>query len=1337
MFRKVIVPNRGEIAARILLTLKKMGICGVLAYAKADEDSLAVDMADEVVCLGAGGATETYLDAGKVLEAAKMAGADALHPGYGFLSENAAFARRCAKDGICFIGPSPELIETFGRKHAARSLAGDADVPVLPGTGLLGGAGEALALADEIGYPVMLKSTAGGGGIGMRACHSPRELEEAFPAVSHLAEGNFHDAGLFLERCVPCPRHVEVQVFGNRHGETVAFTERDCSLQRRNQKIMEESPAPGLPCTMRGELRAAALRLAKQANYRNAGTVEFLYDAQAQAFYFLEVNTRLQVEHGITEAIHGIDLVEWMVKEAAGELTGLQALAGYRPLASSADHSPSAPGTYPPGTRIPALPAGSHALEARIYAEDPWRGFLPCAGRIDHAVFPGDGDGDGHSARSGPPSPMAGKDALPAADTPNGMPRSVPPSPMTGEDPPSVRAILRVDTWIKKGSTVSPLFDPLLAKIIVTGADRAEAIRNMRDALDATRIYGVQTNAGYLRALLDTEEYQTGGFHTGTFARFSPVEPTLEVLEGGIQTTVQSYPGFAGYWSVGVPPCGPMDSYSFRLGNRLLGNREDAPGLEMTLRGGSYRFRTNLCFCLAGADMGAKLDAAPIRLYQVYDASAGSLLELGACDVGMRTYLLVAGGFDVPAVLGSAATFVDGRFGGHGGRALRTGDVLHLGQRPPHTPAKGLAIPADHRPTIGHEWIIGVLPGPQPTEEYLLPSYMEGLEETVYEVNFNSNRTGVRLNGPAPQWSREDGGDAGLHPSNIHDNAYAVGALDLTGDQSILLGVDGPSLGGFVCPVTTAKGELWKLGQLRPGDRVRFRLLGLAQAKAIGDALETHLAQASPHGAKPPQPPQAGDHFATPPQPPQAGDHFATTPQPPLARDCIAAPQPPQARDCIATTPQSPLARDCIAAAVLARETVAGIPITLRLCGDENILAEFGEMELDIGNRLRVHVLMGALSEQGLPICDLTPGIRSLQVSFDTRRICVGDMADAILEANRTLPDLGDMAVPSRVFHLPLSFDDPGARLAAARYQQTVRPDAPWCPSNLEFIRRINGLPDIDAVRRIVFDASYLVLGLGDVYLGAPVATPIDPRHRLVTTKYNPARPWTPENAVGIGGAYLCIYGMEGPGGYQLVGRTLQMWNPLQETPHFPKGKPWLLNFFDQIRFYPMEADELLRAREDFPRGRFPLQVEDSTFRLDAYRQFLKDNEASIRSFAEGQSKAFAAERAMWKAKGLDTFHSQMPPGTSPPGPTRSGLPDGVHGVRAGIPGSVWKILSSPGHAVRKGEAVLMLESMKMEFPQNADLDGVVDEIFVQPSEQVAAGQLLFGIRQANTPSVA
>jgi len=648
-----------------------------------------------------------------------------------------------------------------------------------------------------------------------------------------------------------------------------------------------------------------------------------------------------------------------------------------------------------------------------------------------------------------------------------------------------------------------------------------------------------------------------------------------EVVRPGMLTTVQDWPGRVGYWHVGVPPSGPMDDLSFRLGNRALGNTEGAPGLECTLAGPALRFAVPTRVCVTGAPTDVRIDGMPVPQWRPVLVPAGGVLDVGGVrGPGMRCYVLIAGGIEVDEYLGSASTFTLGGFGGGTGTALRAEDVLRLG--PDHGHAV-TAVPADHRPAFSRRWELAVTEGPHGAPEFFTRADIDTILGTDYEVHFNSDRTGVRLVGPKPRWAREDGGEAGLHPSNIHDTAYSVGALDFTGDTPILLGPDGPSLGGFVCPVTVVAAERWKLGQLTPGDRVRFvpvRADHAASARDLGEARRASWPIVLSAG---------GD-----------GD-------------------------------------DGVLTRGRADEHTS---ITYRRAGDDGVLVEYGDMTLDLGLRARVHALHQHLLERAEPgITEITPGVRSLQVRVDPDRLATPKLLSLLAEAEESLPAAEELVVPSRTVHLPLSWDDPATKEAIIRYMHGVRSDAPWCPWNIEFIRRMNGLGSVDEVFETVFAAEYLVLGLGDVYLGAPVATPTDPRHRLVTTKYNPARTWTPENAVGIGGAYLCIYGMEGPGGYQFVGRTTQVWN--HRAPGGPgDADPWLLRWFDRIHWHPVSAEELLDLRADTAAGRGELRTEDGEFRLADYRKFLDANADSIGEFRTKQAAAFATERQSWRTSG-------------------------------------------------------------------------------------------------------
>ena len=377
---------------------------------------------------------------------------------------------------------------------------------------------------------------------------------------------------------------------------------------------------------------------------------------------------------------------------------------------------------------------------------------------------------------------------------------------------------------------------------------------------------------------------------------------------------------------------------------------------------------------------------------------------------------------------------------------------------------------------------------------------------------------------------------------------------------------------------------------------------------------------------------------------------------------------------------------------------------------------------LDVELRIRVHALMTELERMALPgIIDIVPGIRSLQVHFD------GDLLDqratltALIDAEERLGDLEDFSIPSRIVHLPLSWRDPATIETIQKYMGAVRDDAPWCPDNIEFIRRINGLPDADAVENLIFDANYLVFGLGDVYLGAPVATPVDPRHRLVTTKYNPARTWTPPNVVGIGGAYMCIYGMEGPGGYQLFGRTIQVWNTYRQTDAFIEGKPWLLRFFDQIRFYPVSADELTEWRREFPNGRRSIKIEPSEFRLADYRAFVAENAESIAEFEARRQEAFDEERAEWQRRG-EFDRITEPEVVEDAQAGAIDLPDGADLIEAPYGGVVSKLLVAAGDEVNAGDRIAVIEAMKMEAPVESPGSGTVAALYMQEGKSLQPG---------------
>ncbi|MEK7428114.1 MAG: acetyl/propionyl/methylcrotonyl-CoA carboxylase subunit alpha [Pseudomonadota bacterium] len=443
MFSKILIANRGEIAVRIIKTCRRMGIATVVVYSEADADSMAVELADESVFIGAAPAAESYLVADKIVAACRETGAEAVHPGFGFLSENAGFAKRLAAEGIVFIGPNPAAIEAMGDKIESKKFAGRANVSVVPGhVGEIDDTAHALKIAGEIGYPVMIKASAGGGGKGIRVAWKEKDVEEGFPAVRAEAKASFGDDRIFIEKFIESPRHIEIQVLGDKHGNVVHLFERECSIQRRNQKVIEEAPSPLLDEATRAAMGAQAVALAKAVNYDSAGTVEFVA-GQDKSFYFLEMNTRLQVEHPVTELITGVDLVEQMIRSAYGEK-----------LAFGQDD----------------LAINGWAIESRIYAEDPYRGFLPSIGRLSRYLPPAEGDVGG--------------------------------------------ATVRNDAGVREGDEISMFYDPMISKLSTWAPDRLAAIDAMGRALEDFHIEGPGQNIPFLAAVMDQERFRSGVLST-------------------------------------------------------------------------------------------------------------------------------------------------------------------------------------------------------------------------------------------------------------------------------------------------------------------------------------------------------------------------------------------------------------------------------------------------------------------------------------------------------------------------------------------------------------------------------------------------------------------------------------------------------------------------------------------------------------------------------------------------------------------------------------------------------------------------------------------------------
>ena len=447
MFSKILIANRGEIAVRIMRTARRLGIKTVAVYSEADEGSLHIEMADQAVAIGPAPAAQSYLVAERIVEAARRTGAQAVHPGFGFLAENSGFARALEAAGIVFIGPTPDAIAAMGDKIESKRLAQRAGVSTVPGyVGEVASRREAVRIAAEIGYPVMIKASAGGGGKGMRIARTEQEVAEGMRSAMSEAKSSFGDERVFVERFIERPRHIEIQVLGDAHGNVIHLGERECSVQRRHQKVIEEAPSPFLDETMRQAMGSQAVALAKAVAYRSAGTVEFIV-APDRSFYFLEMNTRLQVEHAVTEMVTGLDLVEEMIRVAAGERLRL---------------------------RQEDVALTGSAIEARLYAEDPSRNFVPSTGRLVRYRPPPEGER------------------------------------------------LRIDSGVVEGSEISMYYDPMIAKLITYGDTRAEAIDGMADALDAFYVRGISHNLAFLNAVVTSDRFRSGDLSTGFIAEEFP-----------------------------------------------------------------------------------------------------------------------------------------------------------------------------------------------------------------------------------------------------------------------------------------------------------------------------------------------------------------------------------------------------------------------------------------------------------------------------------------------------------------------------------------------------------------------------------------------------------------------------------------------------------------------------------------------------------------------------------------------------------------------------------------------------------------------------------------------
>ncbi|KAL4932812.1 carbamoyl-phosphate synthase L chain, ATP binding domain-containing protein [Aspergillus undulatus] len=1041
-----LVANGGEIAAPI--------------FSAADAHTPHVTTADIALPLVGNTVADTYLHGRQILDLACQSEADAVIPGYSFLAENAEFAAAVEAVGLVWIGSTADQMRELGLMHRAREIAIAAGLPVVPGTkGLESSLETALEEAEKIGYPVMAKSTAGGSGIGLYRCDDAAELREAFDGVRRLGQANFGDDGVFIEPFIENARHIEVQVLGDGNGWVVCAGERDCSLQRRNQKVVEETPAAFVPVKARQAMRDAAVTLAASAKYRNVGTVEFIFDIDGGLAYFLEMNTRLQAdtrlqaEHPITEEVTGLDLVRCMVSIAMQDCSAIFAKE-------------------------------RNEMTVSVYAESPLQEFRPSSGKL-----------------------------------------------------------------ITAGQELSSPYDPMLAKLIAHAPDRAAAARKMSEVLSKTIITGVETNIPFL----------SGTFTTKSLDTFPYKANVVEIIDPGSQLAVQDFPG-NGYWHIGVPPSGPMDNYSFQLANCLVGNGSHAAGLECAVQGPTLLFCCASLIAVVGAD-------APVYI------AGKDRLSIGTVKNGARAYVAVRGGIQMPLVMGSRSTFVAGHLGGHNGRNLRVGDLLPL------TPvidtdkiditarAPRLPLPT----STAREWVVSVLPGPHGSPTHFTEAGLLRLFTGEWTVHYNSNRIGVRLSGPRAEWARQTGGDAGLHPSNIHDSPISCERDQLHWGRS--RGVDGgrAKLGRFVVFATVVEAELWKFGQTLPGDCLYLRPIDFDAAQALSKEWKR------------------------------------------------------------------------------------------RQAGDRALLLEFGSAD-NFNLRQTFHILSFIEQHCRAPIPnveELTSGVRSIHVQLEAH-FSLPQVLDSLVSHELALGTQIPPRLPSRIVHMPLAFKDEKSRKAIARYMSTIRFSAPYLPNQVE---------------QYIHAATFLFLGLGDVYQGSPCAIPLDPRHRLFGTKYNLSRSFTPRGAVGVAGQYLCIYATDSPG---------------RLPTHGAYGI-----YLGWITFYDVaegDLDEAERAGtvEDL------VKITHTELDLNQYEQWLSDNSESICAVREERSEA------VHKAEFFEKLLKPYQPSTMMSGER----------VKVPFPGRCFRC------AVDEGDQI-WVESNRMEVKISSPVSGKCAKLLVAEGDVV------------------
>ncbi|XP_065656850.1 uncharacterized protein LOC124806726 isoform X2 [Hydra vulgaris] len=1211
----ILIYNRGEIACRILRTCQKLGIQTVGIYTPEDQFSSHIKETDFKIELPPGDLYLNYLNVDFIVEKSLKLNVTAVHPGYGFVSESAEACLKFENAGIIWIGPSATNIIDFSCKLSSKNIARSCGVPITD-YAIVDSFESCLKESEIIGYPVILKLSSGGGGIGMYRCENKSDVIKYFPLAELKTKNMFKDSKILIEKFLSNCHHIEIQIIGDGNGNVISLAERECSIQRRNQKLIEEAPSPFLSQETRQKMCSAAIKLAEFVSYRSVGTVEFLVDdSKPNEYFFLEVNTRLQVEHAVTEMVFNVDLVEIMIKLACFSVPEIS-LKNFRQNKG-------------------------HSIEVRIYAEDCLNSFMPSCGQLTHVYFPQD------------------------------------------------NVNTRIETWIENGTVISPLYDPLLAKVICFAQTREDCVKKLLKCLKKTIIQGVSTNLEFLTEVLKHELFIKGKTLTSFLNNFSYVSYTAQVLEPGMYSTIQDYPGRVGYWNIGVPPSGPMDSRNFRIANYLVENDLKAAGIEILYDCLVLKFNCNSLIAVTGASAQVKINNISFNMYESIFVPKNGTLEIRLDHkqpsvaignvAGCRAYLAIQGGCQTMPYLGSRSTFPSGNFGGLNGTTLKMFDTIPLLKKTIKT--NFFKWPPQLKPTLSNTWEVLALAGPHSEPDYFTKEDIINLWSSSYEVNHNSNRLGIRLETAwKPTWSRKSGGDAGFHPSNVHDYAYSINSVNFSGNTPIILTVDGPSLGGFVCPLTIIQSESWKIGQFKPGDKVKFVQIDYNYA-IESLKLESHLLNGK-------------------------------------FNEC-----------CVLKTPRIDPCNSINPVFNIRMPNLKEPKVLFRLTGDHHVLIEFELNEFEIENRFYIQVILNKLKHLNYDyVLEMVPGVSTLLVKYNPFLISAIQLADLITNLIPNSKDVNEMKIACRSVRLPLAFHDYWSLQAISRYMKTICNNAPYLPDNCNFVQSINGFKSLEDLTSILVDTTYIVLGLGDVYLGAPLAVPYDPRHRIITTKYNPARTFTPEGAVGIGGIYMCIYGMESPGGYQLIGRTLPIWNTYS-------SKPWLFDYFDMIKFYLVNDNELVHIREQYKLGKFTLNFENVSLALSDYRHFCEHNQQSILRFKKSHNLTKIATQIDWSiiSNKESTVLNENQEEEFDNNREADNSLSAYFLIKSDQNGCVYEIKVKEDDVIKKDDPIVLIELMKMSIVIKSPVAAKIKKILVRTGQIVKVGQTLVAVTNINS----